>query len=51
MARPMSKAKELWECPKCGWWYQSPITIKGISHPCQTKQKLGNVRLRRTRVY
>lgn len=48
---PKSGAKERWECPKCDYFYLSPLAILGVSHRCQSKNKLGSVALVKVREY
>ena len=51
MSRPQSKTVTTWECPKCGWFYHSPIkgTLE-VWHPCPTlpSRKLSGCKQRKT---
>lgn len=49
MGRPRKQPVEIWECPKCEFRYESPTRLQGLSHLCQSKQRLGSVRLRKVR--
>ena len=36
MARPVSKTRSTWVCPKCDWFYHSPIEgTQAVYHPCK----------------
>jgi len=48
MSRPATKAVETWECPKCSYFYHSPIRLHSIEHPCGSLLNLQRVdRVRR----
>ena len=36
MSRPTHKTVSTWECPKCDFWYHSPIKgTLAVYHPCK----------------